>query len=350
MSRIIKPENLVLSLAQPRTLAEIAKELDRKVLTEAQLRGMALPPGYVIFEQRSPSGVPVFLALAPPPVTAEQPRDWSIWQNPKGQPYIWIQFHNRDLKRIRLIPVSDVHYGARAHSRQRFQEYVNWIRDTPDVYCFLNGDIIENAIDGAIGGAVYESCMTPDEQIWGTHDKREPGMIEILRPIAHKILWALPGNHEWRTWKAANLDPLRVICSELKIPYYNEPIFADVLAWGHRFPFYCQHGASGSGTKGGKLNAAGRPAEFQEHIAFVIMGHVHDSMANDVTRIVRRRTFDAQGRLTGFRLEERSQYTVIAPSFMQYFGTYGTRAGYAPGSWGTVSCTLHDDGSYRVSE
>lgn len=346
------PARVAAFLAQPRTAAEIAKELGLSAMDEATVRDFTLPAGTSLFEQRNTLGVSAFAAAAQSVLKTVKPRTWSIWQCPSGDPYIWIQFHNvSTLARLKIVPLSDVHYGSRAHNRKRFGEYVKWIETNKDVYCFLNGDIIENAIDGSIGGAVYESILTPSEQIWGSHDGKEPGMIELLRPIAHKILWAQPGNHEWRTWKKTNLDPLRIICSELDVPYYDEPIFTDVLAWGHRFTFYCQHGTTGSNTKGGKMIAASRPAQFQEAIDYLVMGHVHDSMANPTARIVRVRSYDAEGRIEpGFKLVERPQYTVICPSFHGYFGSYGSRAGYAPGSWGSVSCTLFRDGKYRVSE
>lgn len=338
-------------LAKPRTVAEIAKELKMPGLDESAVRALDLAERCTLFEQKDARGASIFVAGLKQQLKTVGIRLWMFWVAPNGDPYIWIQFpHDLALRRLKIIGLSDIHYGAKAHNRKRFGEYLRWIAAHDDVYVFLNGDIIENAIDGSIGGAVYESILTPDEQIYGTKDGKEPGMIELLRPIAHKILWAQPGNHEWRTWKKTNMDPLKTVCTVLGIPYFNEPIFADVLAWGHRFTFYSQHGATGSATKGGKMNAASRPAEFQEAVDFIIMGHVHDSMGNSVTRIVRRREFDDAGRLVSFRLEERAQYVVICPSFHDYFGSYASRAGYSPGSWGTISCTIYPNGGYRVSE
>jgi hypothetical protein len=345
------PATLAAFLSKPHTAVEIAKELKLAGLDEEKVRKLTLPATHALFEQKDTNNASIFLAAPREFGKSIKPREWALWCAGKEVPYLWIQFPmNLSVPRLKIVPLSDVHYGVRAHSRKRFGEYLKWIESQEDVYTFLNGDIIENAIDGSIGGAVYESVLSPSEQIWGSHDGKEPGIIELLRPVAHKVLWAQPGNHEWRTWKKCNLDPLRIICRELGIPYFSEPIFADVLAWGHRFTFHCHHGVSGSNTKGGKMNAASKPAEYQEAVDFEIMGHVHDSMANPVTRIVRRREFNPKGELIGFRLEERAQYTVICPSFHGYFGSYGSRAGYAPGSWGSVSCTIYHDGNYRASE
>jgi predicted phosphodiesterase len=351
--RKIDPARLAELLKRPLTVAELADELKMPGLDAERIRQLSLPTGHTLFEQKNEHDDSVFVCAPQVSIPGVKPRQWAIWHGNPAQPYIWIQFPaNIKLKRIKLAPLSDIHYGAKAHDFDRFNRYLRWIERNDDVFTFLNGDIIENAIDGSVGGSAYESLMTPAEQIWGSDSdpKNKPGIINLLRPIAHKILWAQPGNHEWRTWKKTNIDPLRIICGELNIPYFDEPIFADVLAFGHRFTFHCQHGHTNSQTKGGKMNAANRPAEYQEAVDFVIMGHIHDSMANPVTRIVRKREFNSKGDLVGFRLEERAQYTVICPSFYGYFGSYGARAGYAPGSWGAVTCTLYRDGGYRASE
>lgn len=349
---------LVELLSSPRTAAEISAAFPALSSPE-KVRAATLPDGWKLFEQKNARNEPVFLILRSEEKAGVKPRIWSYWREDfrkapgeTPQPYLWIQMpHDLPTGELRIVPLSDVHYGARAHSRDRFQRYVDWIAKTDNVFAFLNGDIIENALGDSIGGAVYESIMTPEEQLWGSKVLQgEPGIIEILRPIAHKTLWAQPGNHEWRTWKKANIDPLKVICRELGIPYFAEPIFADVLAWGHRFTFYCHHGVSGSQTKGGKMNAARRPAGFQDPIHFIIMGHVHDSMANVETVIERHREYDEHGRVIAHRLVERPRYTIICPSFYGFFDSYGARAGYSPGSWGSVACILYKDGNYRWSE
>lgn len=346
--RNVSPQTLASLLSEPRTLSQIGRVV-QTTATTAFVRALELPEGYALFEQKNARGDPVFVAVQQK--NAPSRRKWHLWMSSKNQPYIWIQFPEQyEKSRIQIVPLSDVHYGAKAHNHKRFLEYIQWIAEHDDVFTFLNGDIIENAIDGSIGGAIYESLMTPDEQIWGSSDGKEAGIIELLRPIAHKILWAQPGNHEWRTWKKTNIDPLKIVCRELSIPYFSEPVYADVLAWGHRFTFYCHHGTTGSVTKGGKLNAAAKPTEFQEAVDFVVMGHVHDSMANPTTRIVRSRTYDTQGRIMSFGIKERAQYVVICPSFYGYFDSYGSRSGYAPVSWGSVNCTLFQDGTYRASE
>lgn len=347
----IDPNRLAKYLAEPRTEEQVANTFKLRNGDRKRIAKLPIPDGMEIFVIDDRDDVTYYVCVPQQQDACGRKRDWAIRYQPDLQPYIQIQFPN-DLtsKRIKIVPLSDVHYGARACSEERFKRYIDYIARSPDVYTFLNGDLMENAIDGAIGGAAYESKLMPAEQIWGRKDDAAVGLIELLRPIAHKILWALPGNHEWRTWKKCNIDPLRIICDKLGIPYFDEPIFIDVFAWGHKFTIHCQHGSSGGQTKGGKLNAASKPGEYQEAIDFLVMGHVHDSMANPEDRIVRVREYDDDGNLTGFRLEMRQVHVVICPSFHGFFGTYGARAGYSPGSWGSVALTLYHDGNCRASE
>lgn len=347
----VSQAKLTTLLSTPKTIAEIKSSFN-KLDSSKKVLAHGVSKGFNLFEQRNDIGEPIFVAVPEEVHPARQERVWSMWRKPGKQPWIWVQMpDNLPFKEIKIVPLSDVHYGAEAHNLKRFKEYIEFIRKNDNVFTFLNGDITENAIDGSIGGASYESIMTPSEQLWGhPGDPRKEGIIALLRPIAHKILWAQPGNHEWRTWKKTNIDPTRIYCEALGVPYFSEPVFADILAWGKRFTFYAHHGVSGSQTKGGKINNARKPAKFQTPVNFIVMGHVHDSMASVESVHVPVRTFDDGGKVIEHYLDEVTRYTIICPSFHGYFGSYGARAGYSPGSWGAVSCMLYADGNYRSSK
>ncbi len=269
------------------------------------------------------------------------PKVWQYHIHEK-QPWLWITFpDNAPWKRIEIDPLSDLHIGARAHNAKRLDAAIRRIKESDHVFTFLNGDIIENALGDSVGGAVYEQTMRPHDQALYA--------IEKLRPIAHKILWALPGNHEARSKKHSDMDPLYWICRSLGIPYFDEPVYVDMLWRGNAFTAFAQHGATNSQTPGGKLNAAAKPLHFQDFVMFVIMGHVHDKKTDTENRICRERVFDETGALKSFSLLMRKQYTVICPSFYGYYGTYAARQGYAPTSFGNVTLELYPNGDYHVT-
>ena len=138
-----------------------------------------------------------------------------------------------------------------------------------------------------------------------------------------------------------DFDPLEYVCHSLGIPYFQEPVYADILWNDHLFTFYTQHGRSGSLTEGGKINAAMRPLEYQEHVMFTFYAHVHDAKTTRPTRIVRDRE--------NFKLVLKKQYVVICPAFLNYFGSYASKMALKPGAWGTIACEMYANGDYHAS-
>src|SRR3989339_486504 len=161
-----------------------------------------------------------------------------------------------------------------------------------------------------------------------------------LGRIAHKILWAQPGTNE-EFMQKFNIDPLQFVCGEYNIPYFQEPVYVDVMWKKHVFTFYCLHGRSNAHTKGGKINAVSRSASFQEFVMFTVMGHIKDKVVNPIIKIERDPI--------GFELKDKMQYMVICPGFLKYFGSEEAKKGYKPHTLGTVSCRLYANGTYRTS-
>lgn len=341
-----KVARLIACTTRPKTVDAISKEL-RLRMTVSGMRELEIP-GYAVFENHDHQGRPIFMLQPRRATGIASQRAWHYWKDPKGKPFIWIQLDPAYCKahdRIRLKKLSDVHYGHNRHNREKFRSDLKQIEEEPDLFTVLNGDMLENGLKTSHG--TYDQILTPSEQIYG-RDADEPGLIALLRPIRHKILWALPGNHEQRTEKLTDQCPLRTVCNVLNVPYFKEPVFADMLAWGKVFTFYAQHGTSGGGTPGGKTNSSNRPTLFQDPMHFSIMGHVHDGKINLVRRFVRHREYDDRGKRIAISLEDFAQHNVICPSYLKYFGSYGSVAAYAPGSFGSVICEMFNSGEYRV--
>lgn len=69
---------------------------------------------------------------------------------------------------------------------------MKYIQETPNVYCTLGGDIIDNAVISGKNLGIFDGC-SPMEAI--------SQAVEILRPIKDKILGVVSGNHEDRSEK-----------------------------------------------------------------------------------------------------------------------------------------------------
>ena len=326
-----KDDKLAKFLSRGRTKAEI--EDAGYTLEEARKLS-----GYDLFETRNHLQQKTYLLL--PPIQEElkvAPRIWShrwaVDTDGSPQPYLMIQMPDKRWDKIKVVPLADVHYGAEASMVEKLREYVNWIASEPNIFCFLNGDMLENSHgDSCRGVSIYEQDVRPRTQV--------EELAHILAPIAHKILWAHPGNHEDRS-RIRDFDPLERLCELLGIPYSYEPIYVDVLWRGTPFSFHAKHGNTGSQTKGGKMNAAARPQQFQDHTMFTVMSHVHDGDVSRNTRICRDRV--------NFRLDFRKQFVIITPSFFRYFGSYASKHGLSPGSYGAINCDLYRNGDFHTN-
>jgi hypothetical protein len=293
--------------------------------------------GYQFFEQRNYYNELVYILL-PEVVAAEVPVEQKRWkfhiahdETGEEQPYLVVQLPQFKGE-IKIAPLFDVHYGNFAHRNEKFLSYINWIKDNDNVYAILGGDLFENALDDG-RGMTYDQNRNPNTQF--------SDMLRALAPIAHKILVAVPGNHEARTEKKAGFDVMRQFAERLKIPYFPGPVFMTVLGNTYKWEFYIHHGTGNSQTKGGKANMAARPKSFTGIINFFVSGHVHDCVVQPDNMIV-------QDPIT-CRLKEVKFWVVVAPSFLKWYKTYAYKAEFKPPAGGGVSIVLGEDGSYHAS-
>ena len=295
-------------------------------------------PDLNLFQQIDNYGRAIYILL--PEVDRDnlalKTRDWKFYlsQSTEGnfvQPYLLVQLPDAlfDSGEVIIAPLYDVHFGHFANKREKLLAYIRWMAETPNVLSFIGGDLLENALDDG-RGMMYSQDLPPDQQI--------NEICKVLAPIAHKLLFALPGNHERRTQKRAGIDPMKIVAQTLDVPYFSGPVYCSILGMEHRWRMYAFHGSCAGQTKGGKLNAAGRPRIFTDFVNFFVSGHTHDPIVNPETCIVEDPA--------GCRLTYRTQWTVVAPSFMRWENTYAYEAGYPPPAGGGVALRLFANGDY----
>jgi len=291
--------------------------------------------GHTLFTQRNAFNELLYVLL--PEVKDDlviQPRKWKFHvgkdDEGKKQPYLMAQLP--DFKgKLEIALLFDVHYGHHAHKLSKFKAYINWILQNPNVYAIIGGDLMENAIDDGRGMS-YDQDKNPSSQL--------NDVVHLLAPIAHKILFAIPGNHEERTYKKTGIEVMEVLAGQLDVPYFSGPVILDVLANSYRWSAHVQHGYGNSQTKGGKMNSASRPKGYTGLIHFFISGHVHDRVCECETMIMQDPV--------NCRLQYIEQWTVVAPAFLGWEETYAYKAGYRPPAKGGVSIELNDNGTYRA--
>lgn len=325
-----KSKEFIHFLSKARTEKEIKAKFPNELLEKTY-------SGLRLFKQRNHYNELMYILL--PIMTDEKvkvlPKDWKyhLGKSEEGimQPYILCELPNFKGK-LKIALLFDVHFGHSAHKHDKFLKYLQWIKNTPGVYAVIGGDLLENALDDG-RGMTYDQTENPQTQF--------DMMVKFLAPIAHKILIAVPGNHEERTSKKTGFDIMKALADRLDIPYFSGPVWCSIIANGYKWNLFVQHGRGNSQTKGGKMNMANRPKKFTGLIHFFVSGHVHDAVCENETVI----TDDP----INCRLVYMEQWTIIAPAFLGWEDTYAYRAGYPPPARGGVAIELDANGDYRGS-
>lgn len=114
----------------------------------------------------------------------------------------------RDLTNLEIVPFADLHIGDPYCDMDLIKEKINYVKNNENVYCILNGDLLNNSTKASVGD-VYVEKLTPMEQL--------ELAIDLFEPIKDKILAVTCGNHEIRTWKSDGIDLTGILCSQLNI-------------------------------------------------------------------------------------------------------------------------------------
>lgn len=112
----------------------------------------------------------------------------------------------RELEQVELHTFADEHLGDEQCDVKRLLQRIEYVKNTPNAYCILNGDIIDNATKTSIGDT-YTQEFNPMEQLQRA--------VEIFEPIKDKILCITHGNHENRTYKKEGINLSALIATQL---------------------------------------------------------------------------------------------------------------------------------------
>lgn len=114
----------------------------------------------------------------------------------------------RELRSAEIHTLCDLHLGDKQCDISLIRDRIQKIRDTPNAYCILNGDLCNNATVSSVSDT-YAEKITPMEQI--------KQAVDLLSPIRGKILSVQSGNHENRTYKQDGIDLSEIIARELGV-------------------------------------------------------------------------------------------------------------------------------------
>ena len=182
----------------------------------------------------------------------------------------------RELESIELHTFADEHIGDEHCDLKRLLERIEYVKNTPNAYCILNGDIMDNATKTSIGDT-YTQVFNPMAQL--------ERAVELFSPIKDKIFCITHGNHENRTYKKEGINLSRLIADQLGLADKYTPTSATLfIRFGpgssiahHRkvcYTGYILHGSGGGRKEGAK---AIRLADMASIIDcdFYIHSHTH---------------------------------------------------------------------------
>lgn len=183
----------------------------------------------------------------------------------------------QDISQLEIHLFADEHIGDEHCDIKRLLARIDYVKNTPNAYCILNGDILDNATKTSLGDT-YTQELNPMEQLQRA--------VEIFSPIKDNILCITHGNHENRTYKKEGINLSHLIARQLGLEDRYSPTSAVLfIRFGKesshvhhrkiRYTIYALHG-SGSGRKEGAK--AIRLADMASIIDTDIYIHSHTHM------------------------------------------------------------------------
>lgn len=158
---------------------------------------------------------------------------------------------------LQILPLADLHLGDIHSDGKKINEWLAYIKDTPNCYTILNGDLMNTAIKSSVSDTYLET-LTPMEQL--------KQCVKLFEPIKEKILLITQGNHEVRITKNDSIDVTELFATQLGIGDRYSPASAMLfISFGRQnsdnhnrpvlYTIFCNHGSGAGGRlEGGKIN------------------------------------------------------------------------------------------------
>jgi predicted phosphodiesterase len=196
-----------------------------------------------------------------------------------------IQHHFPERNDIKIYPISDVHLGAAEHLTREWELFCQRVKNEPNSYIILGGDLINNATRNSVSN-IFEETMRPREQ--------KKVVVKMLEPLRDKILCAVSGNHERRNRDVDNDITYDIMCKlDLEHLYRENIAFVKIQIGrqngdGVRNPTYIltvTHGNGGGILTGGAVNRNERFGYVLDGCDCLVVGHTHKPFVTQPSKI-----------------------------------------------------------------
>lgn len=253
---------------------------------------------------------------------------------------------------IKIKPIMDVHWGAKHCDERAFKRYLSE-RDE-NTYFLINGDLFDlifyQDTKRYRQSQVKASTFGRDDVI----DLMVDEMVDVLAPIADRIIGIGSGNHEDVITKYTGSNVLQRLCRRLgkgkPIPYlgYSSMINLSLReskgkngSRGRRITIRMHHGwGGGSRTQGADLTKFSKDMNHWDANIYVY-GHVHRKQFDSVPRMG----------IVGTSLYPKPQLLVIGGTFLKTYSktadpTYSEAKGYPPSEIGGLTICIQSNNTW----
>ena len=183
----------------------------------------------------------------------------------------------KTLETVELLVLADYHYADPHSDHNAIKRDIDYVATHDNAYCVLAGDLMNCAIKSSVSDT-YGDTLSPMDEL--------TVCMDLLGPIAHKIVGIVGGNHEARHYKTNGVDMTRILARQLGIEDKYSPDTAMVfLRFGgdkgndhhHRpilYTIYLTHGTGGGRKEGSKIQRLVDLSSICDADIYV-MGHTH---------------------------------------------------------------------------
>jgi predicted phosphodiesterase len=236
---------------------------------------------------------------------------------------------------IKIYPVADLHYGAAECQVDRWKAFKKQLLTEPNSYITIAGDMVNNGTRTSVTNIFEETCRPSQQKKW---------LSEQLEDIKDRILCVTGGNHEARSGKDADDNPLYDVCAKLDIEdKFRENAAFLIIRMGEKdgngrlnptYTMCVTHSTGGGIYTGAAVNRNERFGMVIDGLDILITGHVHKGIITKPQKIV----FDTNNKRVSFK-----DFTVVSSTSWLEFGGYALRKLLIPASNTIQTLLLHRD-------
>lgn len=229
--------------------------------------------------------------------------------------------HTLPGRTIKVWAIADVHIGAKEADIDDFKAFLKRIEQDEDSYLVIVGDLLNNGLKDSLTN-VYEETMPPHAQV--------EKAVELLTPVAGKILGCVGGNHELRTKRGVDIDIMAQVMTLLGKPELYRPNMAFIrvrlknenASTSDTYSLLLVHGKT--------ENKKRRLAYAVEGVDAIISGHTHNGSVEKPARLV----FSGQNKVS-----VKPLVSLTACSWLSY-GGYAARGLMLPSATSSPQCLV----------